>query len=420
MSELPRGWVAAPLHLLVRTKSGNSKLIKGRLSSSPEPGLVPAYSASGQDIWCDAAEWHGEGIVLSAVGARCGKAFFASGSWTAIANTHVIVPHDEIESKFLWYRFNDERFWVKSGSAQPFVKVRDSLEKTLLLPPLAEQRRIVAAIEEHFSRLDAAEEALCRADKRLTALKLSALQTAIDGNWPEKPLGDLLTTLRNGVFASRPSIEPPGIPIFRISAVRSLSLDVSDLRFADLPPEAASGYYVQEGDLLFTRYSGNPDYVGACAVVPHLEQPVLHPDKLIRVIVDRSKADPKFLVLALSIGKARRAIEERRKTTAGQVGIAGGQLKTVPVSVPPLADQRRIVAEVERQLSLVDALAAATAAALKRSAALRRSILERAFTGKLVPQDPTDEPASVLLERIRAERAADGASRKTRRSRSSS
>jgi len=79
---------------------------------------------------------------------------------------------------------------------------------------------------------------------------------------------------------------------------------------------------------------------------------------------------------------------------------------------PTLPDQRRIVAEVERRLSLVDALAAATTAALKRSAALRRSILERAFTGKLVPQDPRDESASTLLERIRAQREAAGASKR--------
>jgi len=93
-------------------------------------------------------------------------------------------------------------------------------------------------------------------------------------------------------------------------------------------------------------------------------------------------------------------------------------MKRLSIPTPPLSDQRRIVAEVERRLSLVDALAAATTAALKRSGALRRSILERAFTGKLVPQDPTDEPASVLLERIKTEQAAETPARKTRRSRS--
>lgn len=61
---------------------------------------------------------------------------------------------------------------------------------------------------------------------------------------------------------SRPAAEPPGTPIFRISAVRPLALDVNDVRFADIEPAKANGYFVED-DLLFTRYSGNPDYVGA-------------------------------------------------------------------------------------------------------------------------------------------------------------
>jgi type I restriction enzyme S subunit len=77
----------------------------------------------------------------------------------------------------------------------------------------------------------------------------------------------------------------------------------------------------------------------------------------------------------------------------------------VRIPLPSIDEQRRIVAEIERQLSLIDALATAVDTALKRSAALRRMILEQAFSGKLVPQDPNDESASVLLARIRAERA---------------
>ncbi len=86
--------------------------------------------------------------------------------------------------------------------------------------------------------------------------------------------------------------------------------------------------------------------------------------------------------------------------------------------VPPLEEQRRIVARVEEQLAAVDALRAAVERAQRRSASLRRAVLERAFRGELVPKDPTDEPAEALLARIRAAREADGsriASRRTKR-----
>ena len=89
-------------------------------------------------------------------------------------------------------------------------------------------------------------------------------------------------------------------------------------------------------------------------------------------------------------------------------------LATLPVPVPPSNEQVRIADEGERQLSFIEACERAIMAAAGRSAALRRSVLKAAFEGRLVPQDPSDESASVLVERIRAERRA-GDSPKPRR-----
>ena len=87
----------------------------------------------------------------------------------------------------------------------------------------------------------------------------------------------------------------------------------------------------------------------------------------------------------------------------------------MPLPLPPLAEQRRIVAEVERRLSVIQQAEAAVEANLTRAERLRQSILKQAFSGKLVPQDPDDEPASILLERIRAEREAAEAAAKSNR-----
>ena len=85
--------------------------------------------------------------------------------------------------------------------------------------------------------------------------------------------------------------------------------------------------------------------------------------------------------------------------------ITGDQLKTFEIPLPPLPEQQAIVSEVEFRLSVADEVEETITAELKRAEQLRQSILKKAFSGKLVPQDPNDEPASVLLERIKAEKS---------------
>lgn len=328
-------------------------------------------------------------------------------------------PHSGIDAAFALYLFrhhlHTRRFMREARITTNIAHLSSTRFSSVEfpVPPLPEQRRIVAAIEDHFSRLDAADASLANAAKRAERLPDAACAALTSGEWPLTPLIDLLTSLRNGTFVSRPAANPPGLPIFRISAVRPRSLDSSDVRFADPPPKRAHKYMVEQGDLLFTRYSGNPKYVGACAVVPLAAAGVLHPDKLIRGVVDKRRADPRWISAFVSVSAGRESVEARLKTTAGQVGISGGQLKTVEISEPPLEEQRRRCDEIDRFTETANWSSSVIDSAILRSAALRRSILAAAFSGQLVAQDPFDEPASVLLERIAAERAGSKPSRKT-------
>jgi type I restriction enzyme S subunit len=98
-------------------------------------------------------------------------------------------------------------------------------------------------------------------------------------------------------------------------------------------------------------------------------------------------------------------------------GINIETLKRVPIPLPPVLEQGEIVAEVERRLSIIQEVEAEVEANLKRTSRLRQSILKRAFEGKLVPQDPSDEPASDLLKRIRQEREQASSKKSKRRTR---
>ncbi len=330
----------------------------------------------------------------------------------AIASTgfSVLRADPEIVPPFILFQVLSQEFVTRlsakqSGSSYPAVREQDVRAMTIRVAPAKEQKRIVAAIEEHFSRLDAVHSAVEATQQRLDAMLLSVLSEACDGSWPESELSELTVSLKNGVFVSRPSVDPPGKPIYRISAVRPLRLRVNDIRYAHPAPDKADSYAVDAGDLLFTRYSGNPLYVGAAAVVPPEGAGVLHPDKLIRVVTVKERVLPEWIAAYVAAAKGRSEIEKRLKTTAGQVGISGSQLKSVPIAVPPLSYQKEAVTKIGLVLSEQERIKQQLTDLAKKGQALRRSILADAFSGRLAPQDPNDEPASALLERVSGRRS---------------
>lgn len=219
-------------------------------------------------------------------------------------------------------------------------------------------------------------------------------------NWIVLTYGDLCSMVRNGI-SQKPS-GTTGFKIVRISAVRPMAFDSADYRFIDCSDEMAADYTLSEGDLVFTRYNGAKRFVGVCARFRGQETR-LYPDKLIRTCPNLPSLDARFLEIALNTGLSRAWIETKIRTTAGQSGVSGGDIRAMPVPLCSLPEQQEIVRLLDEQFSVIEENEREIDAALKRSEALRQSILKKAFTGQLVPQDPSDEPASVLLERIRAE-----------------
>jgi type I restriction enzyme S subunit len=98
----------------------------------------------------------------------------------------------------------------------------------------------------------------------------------------------------------------------------------------------------------------------------------------------------------------RQQIEKRARTTAGIYKISQRDVEEFVLPLPPEGEQEQVLSQFDERLSVVATLEGQIEANLKRAARLRQSILKRAFEGRLVPQDPTDEPAEKLLERIRA------------------
>jgi type I restriction enzyme S subunit len=235
-----------------------------------------------------------------------------------------------------------------------------------------------------------------------TPLDTTGLPELPEG-WCWATLDQLLNYLRNGYFQS-PTGADSGTPILRINAVRPLKVDLAESRFLNEIEGSVDDHFIENGDLLFTRYNGSVDLLGVAGMVRGCTEKVLHPDKLIRVKLILGEPLPSFIEVAANIGESRKHMVGRARTTAGQKGVSGPDVREMPIPLPPLAEQACINTEVATKLSQIDAAEAQIAHGLLRAARLRQSIFKRAFEGKLVPQDPKDEPASALLERLRASR----------------
>jgi type I restriction enzyme S subunit len=335
-----------------------------------------------------------------------------------------------------------------SSGDRPRVEWADISKYPIALPPRAEQDRIVAAVNALFEEVEAGEAALARAREGLMQFRASLLHAACTGaltadwraanptnetaddllaqimeargdsigrrgrsllppdlsNEPTLPFGwrwasvDQVTNFLGNGLARAPDGDATDLRILRISAVRPLKVDQAEHRFyRPLPGENVAGATTQRHDLLFTRYSGSEHYVGVCGLVRFAE-PMLFPDKVMCARPLPGFTDlAEYLEIALNAGPSRAYIARNIRTTAGQKGIAGSSIRACPVPVPPRSELAAIIAAVR------EALAEATALPTDAFAAqLRQSILHAAFTGRLVPQDPTDEPAAALLARLRA------------------
>lgn len=349
------------------------------------------------------------------------------------------------------------RNWLHDGTFQRIAKITTNIAHlgagrfaALAMPvaPLDEQARIVAAVNALFEEVEAGEAALARAREGLTQFRASLLHAACTGaltaDWraanptnetggdllqqllavrgqhsgrrarlilapdltdePPLPPGwcwasvDQITNFLGNGLARAPVGDPMDRRILRISAVRPMKVDEGEHRFyRPLPEEDLAGATTQRHDLLFTRYSGSEQYVGVCGLV-RFDDPLLFPDKVMCARPLPGFADlAEYLELALNAGPSRAYIARNIRTTAGQKGIAGSSIRACPVPLPPRRELLAIVTAVrEAQTDGAELPADGFATAL------RQSILHAAFTGRLVPQDPADEPAAALLARLRA------------------
>jgi restriction endonuclease S subunit len=302
-----------------------------------------------------------------------------------------------------------------SGTAIKRIVLHRIRDLPVPIAPLPEQRRIVAEIETQFTRLDAAVAALERAKANLKRYRTAVLAAAMLGvlpqgvcpeeaqvGWECFTIGEMAVDVRYGTSA-KTNDDSSGVPVLRMGNVQNGRLAFSNLKYLPAEHPEFPELLLNPGDLLFNR-TNSAELVGKSAVYQGPPAAYSYASYLLRV---RLKAgySPEFIAYFLNSTYGKRWVKSVVNQQVGQANVNGTKLKNLAIRMPPIEQQHGIVAEVERRLSVVEVQEANISANLKRANRLRQAILRKAFVGQLVPQDPNDEPAAVLLERIRADQA---------------
>lgn len=431
---LPNGWSITPLGEMCKLKNGyafksDSYIKEGtpviRISDIGEGkvDLSSCVKVEIKELFLDYQVKAGD-ILVAMSGATTGKFGIYNSKELAFQNQRVgrfeVLNESLLDNNFLLYllyrlkqRILDDAY----GGAQPNISSGKIEEMEVPLPPLAEQLRIVKKIEELFSDLDKGIETLKTAKEQLKVYRQAVLKYAFEGRltnpvlpegelpegWVERRIDEIATvgTGATPLKGNRDYYSRGNIPWVTSGALNDEFVrKASDFVTEKAIKETNLSMYPKQ-TLLVAMY-GEGKTRGKCsellidACTNQAIAAIYFENHDIRI-----KPFLKYFLL--------KNYSDIRKMAAGgvQPNLNLGIIKSTKFPMPlSWTEQNKIVQEIESRLSICDKIKDSIEQGLKQAEALRQSILKKAFEGKLVPQDPNEEPAHVLLERIKAERAA--------------
>jgi type I restriction enzyme S subunit len=359
--------------------------------------------------------------------------------------------------------------WRSRGTTISGVTTKQLRELEFALPPFSEQQRIVAKIEELLTNLDAGVQALKMVQAQIKRYRQAVLKHAFGGGltaeWREahkdelEPASVVLERIREerkkklgGKYKEPPAVdtsnlpelpdgwawasleelswdsgygtsekcgyEKSGIPVVRIPNIVGGEVNLNDLKYADPQVQVDDDQLLSLGDMLIIRTNGSRDLIGRAATLSkQLDERLFYASYLIRYRILDVESLISWMAHIWQCPQIRERIETFAATTAGQYNINIAKLNRLPIAVPPEEEQRYIISELDRLITISDAVKRNMPESVTKTDRLRQSILKKAFEGKLVPQDPSDEPADKLLERIKEERAKQAAGAENTKSR---
>lgn len=296
-----------------------------------------------------------------------------------IPNTELVLP------KFIYYRMQiiqfdhstHKRYWI-----QQYSKIK------VAIPPIPVQERIVARIEELFSKLDNGVDTLRKTKQQLAVYRQAVLKEAFfRAGENELPLKQIIEKPRYGTSKKCSYDENAvSVPVYRIPNINYLQGLIShdDLKYATFTQDEFESLRLHSGDILIIRSNGSVSLVGRSAVVTDKDTHGLFAGYLMRLRIKNGvKILPQYLNLYLNTHYARHQIEQMAKSTSGVNNINSDEICRINLPICDVSMQKAIIQEVEARLSVCDSIEKTVDTALQQAEAMRQSILKQAFEGRL-------------------------------------
>jgi type I restriction enzyme S subunit len=427
MNELPSGWVEAALGEVTAVRK--DKQSPSSLRKMVFVGLEEVESNTGRILSTRTTEglksavavFEPDDVLYGRLRPYLNKVILADFEGAASAEFIVFKPTPCLNQKYLQRVLMSPQFVsftsLRSTGDRPRVSYEALSDYAFPLPPLREQQRIVEKIEKLFGKSRRAREQLERVPRLVEKYKKTVLAAAFrgdltanwrlrngfDARWQDTTVGSTLSDLRYGT-AKKCDYDGGSVAVLRIPNIQKGRVIVEDLKYADFDEREIEKLRLALGDILVIRSNGSIDLVGQSAVVNDAAAGMLFAGYLIRLRVNRELVEPEFVHLRLQAPDMRNLVEQTAKSTSGVNNINSEEISNLPISRPSLEEQREIVRSVQKAFLRIDHLATEATNGHKLIDHLDRAILGKAFTGELVPQEPNDEPASALLELMRAGR----------------
>lgn len=357
-----------------------------------KPGSIPVVAGGiAPTYYHNEANRPAGTITVSASGANAGfvnrydTEIFASDCSTVNSRNHLSLSQDFVY-RFLQSQQEFINAKLRQGAAQPHVYASDLANLEIPLPPLEEQRRIVAVLDEAFAAI---ATATANAEKNLANAQ-ELLLNAVDRELRAGGSGWIDTTLEaicaRFEYGTSTKSQPAGeVPVLRMGNLQNGEIDWSDLVFTNDQAEV-SLLALRPKDVLFNR-TNSLEHVGKAAIF-RAERPAIFAGYLIRLHYHPAAVDPEFLNLFLNSRPVRAYGRAIAGKSVNQANISAGKLRTYPINLPPLGEQHQIVARLADLRQSTERLQSSQRSKLAALAALKQSLLLRAFAGELTATTP--------------------------------